>query len=203
MADPNPLPNQLNIAPRGKSWLGGKLVEGDHGYSTREDMEHAERVSPALDRLDRFRASIKWKLERDIEHVGHQTKFAKMWPDRADGIRQELQELDKLIADNRDILASLDDFEREEREFPRSATHTVTLSQNQLYELSDAANEVMTRMLRDGQNETEIKLRALSELFGAFKVLQLAMLGTLDTPGMNNLEPQVLKAIAHPKITRD
>ena len=153
------------------------------------------------DRLDRFRAFIQWKLERDIEHVGHQTKFAKRWPEHAERIKQELQGLDITIAEHRDTLDRLDEFERTEREFPQHATHTVTLTQNQLYELSDAANEVMTRMLRDGQNETEIKLRALPELFGAFKVLHLAMQGTLDTPGMKDLEPLVVEAIKNPKIS--
>ena len=42
-------------------------------------------------------------------------------------------------------------------------TFTLTVTENQLYELNDAANEVITRMLRDGQDEAEIKLRALPE----------------------------------------
>jgi hypothetical protein len=67
------------------------------------------------DRLDRFRASIQWKLERDIEHVGHLTKFAKMWPAKADGVKHELQGLDKTIAELRDVLRYLDDFELEDR----------------------------------------------------------------------------------------
>ena len=54
--------------------------------------------------------------------------------------------------------------------------HTLTLTQNQLYELNDAAHEVIKRMLRDGQDETEIKLRALPELWGAFKALHIALL---------------------------
>lgn len=168
-----------------------------------EEIEHPGDAKKPTDRLDRFREFIRWKLERDIEHVGYQTKFAKRWPDQAERIKQELQGLDITIAEHRDTLDRLDEFERTEREFPQDATHTVTLTKNQLYELSDAANEVVKRMLRDGQNETEIKLRALSELFGAFKVLHLAMQGTLDTPGMHDLEPQVLEAIAHPKIASD
>ena len=55
-------------------------------------------------------------------------------------------------------------------------TFTLTVTENQLYELNDAANEVITRMLRDGQDETEIKLRALPELWGAFKAISMALL---------------------------
>jgi len=75
----------------------------------------------------------------------------------------------------------------------------LTLSQDQLYELNDAANEVLERMLRDGQDAAEIKLRALPNLWNAFKALRLVMLDTLDTPGMNELEQRVLAATAHPK----
>lgn len=81
----------------------------------------------------------------------------------------------------------------------RDYMHTLTLTQNQLYELNDAAHEVIKRMLRDGQDETEIKLRALPELWGAFKALHIALLGTADTPAMQEFEPQVLAAISNPK----
>ncbi|MBA4059841.1 MAG: hypothetical protein C0470_05600 [Verminephrobacter sp.] len=75
----------------------------------------------------------------------------------------------------------------------------LTISQDQLYELNDAVNEVLERMLRDGQDAAEIKLRALPNLWNAFKAVRLALLGTLDTQGMNELEPRVLAAIANPK----
>lgn len=75
----------------------------------------------------------------------------------------------------------------------------LALSQDQLYELNDAANEVLERMLRDGQDAAEIKLRALPNLWSAFKALHIALLGTLDTPGMKELEPRVLAAVANPK----
>lgn len=77
--------------------------------------------------------------------------------------------------------------------------HTIELSQNQLYELSDAANEVILRMICDGQDETEIKLGALAALYSAYKALHIAMLGTLDTPAIKQLEPEVMAAIAKPK----
>lgn len=75
----------------------------------------------------------------------------------------------------------------------------LTLSQNQLYELSDAANEVMQRMLREGQSDEEIKLHALRNLWGAYQALHLAILGTLDTPATQGLTPKVLQAISNPK----
>lgn len=75
----------------------------------------------------------------------------------------------------------------------------LTLSQDQLYELNDAVNEVLERMLRDGQDAAEIKLRALPNLWDAFKAVRLALLDTLDTPAINELEPRVLAAIASPK----
>ena len=81
--------------------------------------------------------------------------------------------------------------------------HTVTLSQNQLYELSDAAHEVITRMLRDGLDETEIKFGSLAALFGAYKALLVTLLGSLDTLAMKQLEPQVLAAIAKPKKSKN
>lgn len=75
----------------------------------------------------------------------------------------------------------------------------LALSQNQLYELSDAANEVIQRMLRDGQSDVEVKLHALRNLWGAFQALHITLLGTLDTPAIQALEPTVLQAIANPK----
>mgnify|MGYP003499389879 FL=1 len=81
-------------------------------------------------------------------------------------------------------------------------TFTLTVTENQLYELNDAANEVITRMLRDGQDETEIKLRALPELWEAFKVISMALLGTTDTPGIREIEPRVLAEIARPTLKR-
>ena len=81
-------------------------------------------------------------------------------------------------------------------------TFTLTVTENQLYELNDAANEVITRMLRDGQDETEIKLRALPELWGAFKAISMALLGTTDTPSRREIEPRVLAEIARPTRKR-
>lgn len=81
-------------------------------------------------------------------------------------------------------------------------TFTLTLTQNQLYELNDAAHEVIQRMLAEGQDHAEIKLQALPELWGAFKALHMALLGTPDTPGIREIEPRVLAAIAKPTLKR-
>lgn len=43
MAEQNPIPTQVNIAPRGKSWQGGKLVTWIGGHPTRETMLHSAR----------------------------------------------------------------------------------------------------------------------------------------------------------------
>jgi len=75
----------------------------------------------------------------------------------------------------------------------------LTLSENPLYELSDAANEVIQRMLATGQSDSEIKLCALPNLWEAYRALHLAIVGTLDTPAIRALEPHVLDAIANPK----
>ena len=39
---PTSIPTELNIAPRGKSWLNGQLIDGPHGYPTRQTMIKAE-----------------------------------------------------------------------------------------------------------------------------------------------------------------
>ncbi|EFL5392026.1 hypothetical protein AA919_004259 [Escherichia coli] len=77
--------------------------------------------------------------------------------------------------------------------------HTVTLSETQLYELADAANETLMRMLREGQTREEIRYRSLAVLWSAMKAMTEAMHGTADTPGMQNIEPEVLAAIKRPK----
>ncbi len=33
------IPTELNIAPRGKSWLNGQLIDGEHGHPTKQSME--------------------------------------------------------------------------------------------------------------------------------------------------------------------
>ncbi|RRD64236.1 hypothetical protein EII19_13320 [Comamonadaceae bacterium OH2310_COT-174] len=76
-----------------------------------------------------------------------------------------------------------------------STTFTVSMSQSQLYELSDAACEVIERMLREGISEEEAKLNSLSELWEAYKTLHLTLLGSIDTPAIRRLEQQVTDAL--------
>ncbi|WP_287966314.1 hypothetical protein [Diaphorobacter sp.] len=73
------------------------------------------------------------------------------------------------------------------------------LTQEQLYELNDAALEVIERMINDGQAEAEIKLSALPTLFEAFKAIHVAILGSDDTPAIRNLEPRVMAAMGAPR----
>lgn len=40
---------EVNIAPRGKSWLQGKLIDSVHGYKTRQAMERAESTAVTAD----------------------------------------------------------------------------------------------------------------------------------------------------------
>ncbi len=55
------IPTELNIAPRGKSWLNGQLIDGEHGHPTRQSMENAERA--AFEKWARFFGT--WDVERD------------------------------------------------------------------------------------------------------------------------------------------
>lgn len=72
-------------------------------------------------------------------------------------------------------------------------------TQEQAYELNDAIYEVLQRMLREGLDDAELRVNALAELWGAYKALYLTMVGSLDTPGIQDLEPQILAAVANPK----
>lgn len=66
------------------------------------------------DRLDRFRAHIQCQLESCSDGVVHQTRFAEMWPKHAEEIKQELKEREESIVWLRDVIAELDQFERDE-----------------------------------------------------------------------------------------
>lgn len=72
------------------------------------------------------------------------------------------------------------------------------LTQEQLYELNDAAHEVIQRMIEQGQTPEEKKFQSLRVLFSALQALHLANLGTADTPGLRNLEPRVMAAMGAP-----
>lgn len=45
MSKQNPIPARLNLAPRGRSWLAGKLVDGHDGHISWQDMQiHARET---------------------------------------------------------------------------------------------------------------------------------------------------------------
>lgn len=53
MAEQNQIPTRINITPRGKSWLAGKLVEGAAGHPTWQGagktlVAHAEGREPHI-----------------------------------------------------------------------------------------------------------------------------------------------------------
>lgn len=43
MTNYSAIPTQINIAPRGKSWLAGKLLDGADGHQTWEGMQSQAR----------------------------------------------------------------------------------------------------------------------------------------------------------------
>lgn len=72
-------------------------------------------------------------------------------------------------------------------------------TQTQAYELNDAVYEVLQRMLREGLDDAELRVNALAELWGAYKVLHKAMLGSDATFAIQQLEPLILAAMSNPK----
>lgn len=68
----------------------------------------------------------------------------------------------------------------------------------ELYEINDAIHEVVTRMCEQGQTDIEIQEQSLAHLWSASKKVTIMLLGDADTPGVKNLEPRVLQAIASP-----
>lgn len=108
MKHQKPIPEHINIAPRGMSWLDGKLVEGEHGYPTFEEMQKQG------DRLERFKNSIQWRLERDIGRVGELVQWCKMWPDNAESEKAELTSIEEGIPVLRAILENVKAFEADD-----------------------------------------------------------------------------------------
>ena len=76
----------------------------------------------------------------------------------------------------------------------------MSFSKNELYEINDALNEVVTRMCVHGQTEIEIKEDSLRHLWNASKKVTVMLLGDDDTPGIRDHEPIVLNAITNPKL---
>lgn len=72
-------------------------------------------------------------------------------------------------------------------------------TKDELYEVNDAINEVVGRMLNEGQTDHEIKLRSLARLWSAWQKVTNEVCGTAETPGMQQIKPLIEIAIANPK----
>ena len=72
-------------------------------------------------------------------------------------------------------------------------------TKEELYELNDAVNETVGRMLRQGQTPAEIDYQSLAYLWSAWQKICIEIHGTADTPGMKRQKPLVDIAIANPK----
>lgn len=73
------------------------------------------------------------------------------------------------------------------------------MSEDERYELSDAINEVMSRMVVVGQTEAEIRYGSLSVLWGIAKQQTERAFGTWETPGMLGIREAVEAAIVAPR----
>lgn len=75
----------------------------------------------------------------------------------------------------------------------------IEFSKDELYEINDAINEVVGRMLRDGQTPEEINYHSLARLGTAWQRINVAIHGTADAPGMKRILPLIAIAINNPK----
>lgn len=76
----------------------------------------------------------------------------------------------------------------------------MSFTKEELYEVNDALNEVVTRMCEKGQTGIEIREQSLRQLWSATKKVTVMLLGDADTPGIKSHEPIVLQAITNPKL---
>jgi hypothetical protein len=72
-------------------------------------------------------------------------------------------------------------------------------TEDELLEVNDALAEVIDRMCKSGQTDTEIKYGSLRVMWAAKKKIALAMFGDNTTPGIKEQEEAVLQAIKAPK----
>jgi hypothetical protein len=72
------------------------------------------------------------------------------------------------------------------------------MGEDERYELSDAINEVMSRMVVMGQTEAEIRYRSLAVLWDIAKRQTEQAFGTWETPGLLGIRAAVEAAIATP-----
>lgn len=78
-------------------------------------------------------------------------------------------------------------------------TMTIEFTKDELYEINDAINEVVGRMLQEGQTEQEIQYLSLARLWASWQRVTLEMHGTADTPAMKRMAHLIEIAITNPK----
>lgn len=78
----------------------------------------------------------------------------------------------------------------------------IQFSELERYELNDAINETVKRMLNDGQSTQEIEMQSLRHLWSAWQKVTFEILGTTDTYGMREMAPMVQAAISEPKLLK-
>lgn len=75
----------------------------------------------------------------------------------------------------------------------------IEFSRDELYEINDAINEVVGRMLQDGQTPAEINYHSLARLSAIWQRVTVAITGTAETPAMERMLPLIAIAINNPK----
>ncbi|MDP3511431.1 MAG: hypothetical protein Q8S20_01670 [Sulfuritalea sp.] len=86
-----------------------------------------------------------------------------------------------------------------EQSLTGAKTLKTEFTKDELYELNDALNETVGRMLQEGQTPEEIKYRSLACLWNAWLKITIEIHGTADTPAMKKLAALIDIAIDHPK----
>lgn len=75
----------------------------------------------------------------------------------------------------------------------------IDFTKDEIFELNDAINEVVGRMLRDGQTPEEIDYHSLRNLWTAWRRITVELHGTANTPAMERQSNLISIAMAHPK----
>lgn len=75
----------------------------------------------------------------------------------------------------------------------------IPLTREEFYEVNDAINEVVQRMLQHGQSAQEIEMESLRHLWSAWVKLTTGVFGNPDTPGLQEIAGAVEEAISNPR----
>lgn len=79
MPNPAPIPTQLNIAPRGKTWKNWQLVDGTEGFPTRETMEKFHCNPERVRELEQCR-------ELNLETIERQAALIQLYESQLEAI---------------------------------------------------------------------------------------------------------------------